>query len=241
MTFFQNKTHYPTADEKAELAREAGYTTMQVNNWFINARKRIARPIERGEFISEVYMDLLNQAKPLDFPLGDSDAGCMAESSRNVISVRKTDQAHLCRRCTNCFQPIGQQSPEPSPHASPFVNDSSRTDTASKSTSSYTAESNDDSSIDGSIAGSAFDGTDDDTPPPLLVSDEAQSGSLVGASLGYTDSDCVSLDVTTACTSTDGGDAATRRGVLHSPIALQDLPWFDRCGSPFIAEENFFL
>ena len=30
MTFFQNKTHYPTADEKAKLAREAGYTDVYI-------------------------------------------------------------------------------------------------------------------------------------------------------------------------------------------------------------------
>ncbi|KAG2379356.1 hypothetical protein C9374_007495 [Naegleria lovaniensis] len=36
---------YPTEDEKNQLAQETKLTTTQVNNWFINARRRLWKPI----------------------------------------------------------------------------------------------------------------------------------------------------------------------------------------------------
>jgi hypothetical protein len=43
---FQHLTHpYPSEDQKKELAEQSGLTLSQVNNWFINARRRIVQPM----------------------------------------------------------------------------------------------------------------------------------------------------------------------------------------------------
>ncbi|KAK8724025.1 hypothetical protein OTU49_011403 [Cherax quadricarinatus] len=43
---FQHLTHpYPSEDQKKQLAQDTGLTILQVNNWFINARRRIVQPL----------------------------------------------------------------------------------------------------------------------------------------------------------------------------------------------------
>lgn len=36
---------YPTEDEKKIIAAQTNLTLLQVNNWFINARRRILQPM----------------------------------------------------------------------------------------------------------------------------------------------------------------------------------------------------
>lgn len=47
--FLANLSHpYPTNQQKEELAREAGLTFNQVNNWFVNVRMRVWRPLVKN-------------------------------------------------------------------------------------------------------------------------------------------------------------------------------------------------
>lgn len=43
---FQHLVHpYPTEEEKRHIATQTNLTLLQVNNWFINARRRILQPM----------------------------------------------------------------------------------------------------------------------------------------------------------------------------------------------------
>ncbi|XP_075318566.1 homeobox protein Meis1a [Odontesthes bonariensis] len=43
---FQHLTHpYPSEEQKKQLAQDTGLAILQVNNWFINARRRIVQPM----------------------------------------------------------------------------------------------------------------------------------------------------------------------------------------------------
>ncbi|XP_058805911.1 homeobox protein Meis1-like isoform X2 [Phymastichus coffea] len=52
---FQHLVHpYPTEDEKRTIASETNLTLLQVNNWFINARRRILQPMLDGANTTDI-------------------------------------------------------------------------------------------------------------------------------------------------------------------------------------------
>jgi len=71
---FQHLTHpYPSEEQKKELADQTGLTLSQVNNWFINARRRIVQPM----------IDQSNRAGPMaaypDMGMGYMDSQQMMQ------------------------------------------------------------------------------------------------------------------------------------------------------------------
>ncbi|VUZ47767.1 unnamed protein product [Hymenolepis diminuta] len=60
---FQHLSHpYPSEEQKKQLSSETGLTILQVNNWFINARRRIVQPM----------IDQSNRSGPLGYSTDSS-------------------------------------------------------------------------------------------------------------------------------------------------------------------------
>jgi len=76
---FQHLTHpYPSEDQKKQLAQDTGLSILQVNNWFINARRRIVQPM----------IDQSNRAGPSGYPSPDPAAmGYMGMDSHTAAAM----------------------------------------------------------------------------------------------------------------------------------------------------------
>jgi hypothetical protein len=75
---FQHLTHpYPSEDQKKQLAQDTGLSILQVNNWFINARRRIVQPM----------IDQSNRAGPSGYPSPDPTMGYMGMDSHAAAAM----------------------------------------------------------------------------------------------------------------------------------------------------------
>ena len=83
---FQHLTHpYPSEDQKKQLAQDTGLSILQVNNWFINARRRIVQPM----------IDQSNRAGPSGYPSPDPTAmGYMGMDSHTAAAMMAGQARH---------------------------------------------------------------------------------------------------------------------------------------------------
>ncbi|VDH97915.1 Hypothetical predicted protein [Mytilus galloprovincialis] len=94
---FQHIVHpYPTEDEKRQIANQTNLTLLQVNNWFINARRRILQPMLEASNPEQVKTKKSKpQTRPLQRFWPESLANLqpqIAPAIMSIASIQSTEE-----------------------------------------------------------------------------------------------------------------------------------------------------
>ncbi|XP_072254608.1 homeobox protein PKNOX1 [Pyxicephalus adspersus] len=94
---FQHIGHpYPTEDEKKQIAAQTNLTLLQVNNWFINARRRILQPMLDSSATDTPKTKKKNtQSRPVQRFWPDSIAGGMSQHGGEMGSTEEGAEVTL--------------------------------------------------------------------------------------------------------------------------------------------------
>ncbi|KFV87492.1 Homeobox protein Meis2, partial [Struthio camelus australis] len=112
---FQHLTHpYPSEEQKKQLAQDTGLTILQVNNWFINARRRIVQPMidQSNRAGKSPIVTVFNQGTPYN-PDGQPMGGFVMDGQQHM-GIRAPGLQSMPGDYVSRGSPMGMNMGQPS-------------------------------------------------------------------------------------------------------------------------------
>lgn len=101
---FQHIVHpYPTEDEKRQIANQTNLTLLQVNNWFINARRRILQPMldaSNPELSHKPKKPKTQSSRPIQRFWPENIASLQPTHNQERFKPNMVDQSTSCKSDT---------------------------------------------------------------------------------------------------------------------------------------------